>query len=157
MNKELLIRSPKHTLIEQVALNFAAVFYDACRTSGMKSEKHNNPRSWAKANFVKFIPKAIEHLTEMLGNPHINDLMKQEIYEAIMERTNDPRVEMAFNNRLPDLDIDKLLDTKPLPPIIVNSISVEKALDIPSVKSSLNASDTIKPLQRGNNPYKKVN
>lgn len=96
----LILSTPKYTVIEKVAAEFAAVWWEAGRSSGLKS-KHKTARLYAKKNFEKFIPKAIEHLTEMLDNPHIADLAKQEIYEALMERANDP----VLKKTIVDLDL----------------------------------------------------
>lgn len=76
-----------HVIIEKTAIEFAAVFYEAGRASGLTS-KYKNPRAYAKANFEKFIPKAVEVLTGMLDRTDIPDLMKQEIYDALIERAN---------------------------------------------------------------------
>ena len=56
---------PKYTVIEQTAIQLAACFYEAGRSSGLKS-KHKNARAYAKANLERFIPKAIDILTTML-------------------------------------------------------------------------------------------
>jgi hypothetical protein len=80
------------TLIEKTALEMAAVFYDAARESGLKSNK--TQRRWARDNFQKFIPNAVETLTSMLGRSDISDIMKQEIHEALLERINDPEMIM---------------------------------------------------------------
>jgi hypothetical protein len=87
LSETKLILGPKHTVFERTAAELAAVFYEAGRSSGMTS-KHKNARSWARANFEKFIPKAIELCVSMLSRPDIADLMKQEIYDALMERNN---------------------------------------------------------------------
>lgn len=101
LSEKKLILGPTHTVFERTAAELAAVFYEACRSSGMKS-KHKNARSWARANFEKFIPKAVEYCIQMLGNPSIPDLMKQEIYDALMERNNNKEAtefaELTINN-----------------------------------------------------------
>ena len=84
-----IISVPKSHLIEKTALEFAAVYYEAGRSTGLTS-KHKNAKSFARANFEKFVPKVVEHVIEMLGNKSLPELMKQEIYEALMERHNDP-------------------------------------------------------------------
>lgn len=83
----------KNVLIEKTAAELAATFYEACRSSGMTS-KHKNARSYAKANIEKFIPKAIELLMSMMTMDHISDVLKNEIYEAFLERSNDPELAM---------------------------------------------------------------
>lgn len=80
--------TPQSLLIEKTALELAAVFYEAGRSSGLTS-KHKDARSFAKANLEKFIPKAIQHLMDMLSNPATPEDFKSLIYEAFMERSND--------------------------------------------------------------------
>lgn len=92
----LILRNPKYTIIEKTAAELAGVFYDAGRATGLKS-KYKNARAYAKGEFVKFIPKAVEILTGMLGRFDLPDLMKQEIYEAIMERNDDPTLNSIYN------------------------------------------------------------
>lgn len=79
---------PHSLVIEKTALDLAAVFYEAGRSSGLTS-KHKNARKFARANVEKFIPKAVELLMDMLQMPHIPQEQKDLIYDAIMERTND--------------------------------------------------------------------
>lgn len=80
--------TPKSLLIEKTALELAAVFYEAGRSSGLTS-KHKDARSFAKANVEKFIPKAVDLLMTMIGSDAIPQDQKDLIYEAFMERTND--------------------------------------------------------------------
>lgn len=80
--------TPQSTLIEKVALEFAAVFYEAGRASGMTS-KHNDARSYARAYVERFIPLAVDHLMTMIGHPSIPPDQKDLIYDAFMERVND--------------------------------------------------------------------
>src|SRR5580692_3165395 len=91
------ILSPRHTVIERTAAEMACVFYEAARSSGLKS-KFKNPRSWARAHFERFIPRAVQILTGMLGRSDIPELMKQEIFEALQERINDPQVNAVLPN-----------------------------------------------------------
>ncbi len=99
------IVQPKHVLIEKIAVELAAVFYEAGRSTGLSS-KHKNARSYARANFEKFIPKAVEYCLEML-KPHSNvtEEARMEIYEALMERHNDPELCEV----LPNIDVNKLI------------------------------------------------
>lgn len=83
----------RNVLIEQTAGELAAIFYEAARSSGLKS-KHKNARNYAKTNLEKFIPKAVELLLSMLQMNHISDVLKNEIYEALIERANDPDLEV---------------------------------------------------------------
>ena len=87
ITEQRLFKTPNSTVIEKTALEMAAVFYDAARSSGGTSKL--TQRAWARKNFQKFIPRAIQILISMLGRSDISDLMKQEIYEALIERVND--------------------------------------------------------------------
>lgn len=116
--------TPRSTLIEKTALEFAAVWYDVGRSQGLKS-KHKTARHFAAHNFIKFIPRAIEHLIDILNNPHSAPEMKQEIYSALMERIHDVDNNALFDNRLPNVDLTKVIDCKPEPSIIVNTKKFE--------------------------------
>lgn len=80
---------PQSNLIEKTAGELAGVWYEIGRGQGMTS-KWKTPKTYARANLEQFIPVAIKHLLEILGNPSTPDLMKQEIYDALIERANDP-------------------------------------------------------------------
>jgi hypothetical protein len=123
MNKQKIFKA-EFDIIEHTAMKFAATFYEGCRNRDLKprNPKHNTPRLWALHNFERFIPKAIETLIDMLSRNDIAEPMKEKIYLAIQERTNDKELQKLFPiDTLPDIDISKLIDTKPLPPIIVNT------------------------------------
>lgn len=85
----MLIKSPKYNLIEKVAGELAGTFYEIGRSQGLTSQC-KNARAFAKKNLEKFIPKAIEYLLAQLNDPAISLLIKEEIYEALIERHNDP-------------------------------------------------------------------
>ena len=102
-----LSKVPAHTVIERTALELAATWYEIGRGQGLTS-KWKDPKSYARANFTKFIPKAVELLISMLGRSDIHDLMKSEIYESLLERHNDPELCEAMPN-IPNIDISKLL------------------------------------------------
>ncbi len=118
MKKSIL--SSKHTLIEHTAAEFAVVFYEAGRSSGLTS-KHKTAKSWAVANYQKFIIPAVDHLTTLLGRNDISEHMKLEIYESLMERVNDPDVASVFPNPnlLPELDLKTLLENAPDKPTVI--------------------------------------
>lgn len=100
------IVTPTHTLIEKTALELAATWYEIGRSQGLTS-KHKNARKYAKANLEKFIPNAIEILLQMLvPNSNATEAMKAEIYEALMERHNDPELCAV----LPNIDVKKALE-----------------------------------------------
>lgn len=92
LKKNRLVEAPKQVVIEQTALEFAATFYDAARSSGANSTK--GQKQWARDNFVKFIPMAVQHLTAMLAQDNVADYLKQQIHEALLERVNDPEMQM---------------------------------------------------------------
>lgn len=98
--------TPQSVLIEKTALELAAVFYEAGRSSGLKS-KHKDARSFAKAKLETFIPKAVDLLMDILANPATPDDQKDMIYQAFMERTNDKELSNIgldeFKNDIPYL------------------------------------------------------
>lgn len=98
---------PHSILIEQTAMQFAAIYYEAGRATGMTS-KFKNPRAFAKNNWPKFIPKVIDHFLDMLNNPNLAAGMKEAIHAAIMERHNDPTLAVSMPS-LPDIDVEKVL------------------------------------------------
>ena len=100
--KHELSTRPKSVVIEHTALEMACVWYESCLSSGLlPSKQQKTMKAWARANFQKFIPHAIEHLTSLLSRPDINDLCKQEIHEAILERVNDPELIELENIAIP--------------------------------------------------------
>jgi len=114
------IVQPRSVLIEKTALEFAAVFYEIGRSSGMTS-RHKTAKHYAAHNFIKFIPRAVSHLIDILNQPNASPEIKHEIWCALQERIHDVDTTAAFDNKLPDIDLTKVLDCKAEPPIIVNS------------------------------------
>lgn len=106
MSKKLSA-APKNVVIERTALELACAWYEIGRSQGMTSKWHD-AKSYARANFTKFIPKAVELLIDMLGRSDIHALMKAEIFEGLSERFNDPELCAAMPN-IPNIDITKLL------------------------------------------------
>lgn len=120
---------PESILIEKTALDLAAIYYEAGRASGLTS-KHKDPRSFARANVTTFIPKAVELLMDILAKDSTPKAMKDAIYDAFMERTNDVGLAnngiKEFENPLAkDFVSDKVVIPKP---IIANTTSIEDAL-----------------------------
>lgn len=105
------IVAPESEIIEQTALELACVFYEAGRSSGLTS-KHKNARAYAKANLEVFLPKAIEYLVSMLGNPQFDPKAKELIYNALMERTNNEDMRTLFPS---DTENDRHLNNFELP------------------------------------------
>lgn len=115
------IVAPRFDIIEETAMKFAMTWYEAARSSGLKS-KHKTGRLWALHNFQKFMIQAQDTLTSMLGRSDIAEPIKEKIYLALMERVNDPELQAIHKiETLPDIDIKKLLDNSPLPPIKIES------------------------------------
>lgn len=92
---------PESEIIEQTALQLAATFYEIGRGQGLTS-KYKNARLYAKANFEKFIPKALDVLHEMLGNSSTSEDQKELIYTALIERANDPSLNSIFPKKFPE-------------------------------------------------------
>lgn len=136
-----IVSVPRSHLIEKIAIEFACVWYEAGRSSGLTS-KWKTTRAYARNNFERFVPKAVDILLDMLNNPHLNDLMKQEIFEALMERHNDPT--LKTENQLPKVDMKKLMSI------------IESNKGAPSTQPNLSLAQKIDNAVK-NNPFKKVN
>lgn len=125
MNKLKMV-DPKVNLIEVTAGKLAAEIYESGHSKGYTS-RYKDARHYARVNIEKFIPKACEILTEMLGRPDVSEFMKMEIYQALMERANDPDLaEIGKAASLPEFEKTILYrsDDQPKPkPIILNSIN----------------------------------
>lgn len=103
MNK---ILQPEDILIEKTALAFAAEFYEIGRGQGLKS-KWKTPKSFAKNNFEKFIPRVVDDFLTILNNPNFDASAKDMIWKAIQKRHNDPNLQTG--NELPNIDVKKLI------------------------------------------------
>lgn len=119
MKKNNLLLPARHTVIEQTAAQLAAVFYEAGRSSGLTSD-YKDARSFARAKFIIFIPRAIEILLSMLNRSDIHDLQKQEIFLALQERMNDPDVNQVLPN-YNAMEIMKFLPKSEPKPVIINT------------------------------------
>lgn len=117
-------KAPKLALIEHVAAELACVFWETGRSQGMKS-RYKNARVYALNNLEIWVPHAIKHLLTMLNNPSTAPSAKEEIYEALMERINDPEAmalaDSSSKHALPDIDIAKLIPVKELSSVIQNN------------------------------------
>lgn len=100
------IIQPEDDLIERTALEYAAVYYEAGRSTGLKS-KWKNPKSFAKNNFEKFIPRVVDDFLTMLNNPTFDASAKDIIWKALQKRHNDPNLQTG--NELPNIDVKKLI------------------------------------------------
>lgn len=103
---------PVSTVFEQVACELACTWYEVGRSQGLKS-KWKDARSYGRANFEKFLPKALEYCVSMLGRQDVPDLMKAEIFEELHRRNNDPDINAMLGYGLPDLDVKKILNMLP--------------------------------------------
>jgi hypothetical protein len=126
---------PESILIEKTALELAAVYYEAGRSTGLHS-KHKNAKAFAHANVEKFIPKAVELLMDIISNPATPKEQKDAIYDALLERTNDQELSniglKAFENPF-EYTSDKVVEQKP---VIWNTQKIEDILNIPLEKNN---------------------
>lgn len=122
MNKNLL--APSSVLIETIAGQLCATFYEVGRGQGLTS-KHKSHKAYVRANIEKFIPLAVNYCLDMLNNPYIAADQKQLIFEALKERVNDNTIV------LPDIDIKTILPKQEPKPVIINT--EKKAFDINKV------------------------
>lgn len=129
------IITPSSIIVEKTSGEFAAVWFEAARSSGIKVAKlqgekinllkyKNNPKLFARAHLEKFIPAAMHALIQIMSNPNTPEEQRKLIYEAVMERTNDPQLNvMAQAAGLPEFQntiLYKHDDEKPKP-IIINT------------------------------------
>jgi len=127
--------TPQSILIEQTAAELAAIFWEAGRSAGMPS-RFKNARTFARAKMTTFIPKAVQHLLEMLGNPAVPKEQKDLIYEAILERVNDPDLSNCGIKAF-EIPIEYKSDKHIAPaPLIINT--KQKALNSTSIKEVYN-------------------
>lgn len=116
------IVTPRSALIEKTALELAATWYEIGRSQGLTS-KHKNARAYARANLERFIPNATNVLLEMLKpTSNITEDARREIYEAMMERVNDPHL----NEIMPNVDITRAIELseqmkKPADKIVIDT------------------------------------
>jgi len=110
MTKKIAI--PANPLIYSTAATYAAIFYDAGRSSGLTSE-FKTPEAFARKYMERFIPMVIKNFIEMLKpGSNCTEYMKQEIHEALTDPINDPN--------LMETKVDIDLNTKRLDDMIAN-------------------------------------
>lgn len=114
-------KAPRFALIEHVAATLAGEFYEIGRSQGLKS-RFKNARVYAMNNLEHFVPHAIKVLLQQLNNPSICAEQKEEIYNGLMERINDPDAQALAKSSegraLPNIDIAKLIPIQELPSVI---------------------------------------
>lgn len=131
-------KEPSDVIIEKTAGEFAGIWYDAARSSGMTIvklqgevidlRKFKSTKWFARLHLEKFIPAAVEALTDILGNPNTPEAQKEIIYQALMERVNDVDLDtMSKTADLPDFQNTVLYksDQEKPKPVIVNTPRIE--------------------------------
>jgi len=133
------IKDPSDVIIEKTAGEMAGVFYDAARSSGMtviqlqgqkiNLLKYKSPRDFARRHIEKFIPAAVHALTEILSRPNTLPDQKEIIYNALMERVNDPDLDMMAKTAgdLPEFEQTVLYksDQEKPKPVIINTPKID--------------------------------
>jgi len=128
-------KDPSDVIVEKTAGEMAGVFYDAARSSGMtviqlQGKKINllnykSPRGFARRHLEKFIPAAVHALIEIMSRDTTPPEQKDVIYNAIMERVNDPDLDMMAKTAgdLPEFENTVLYksDQEKPKPVIVNT------------------------------------
>lgn len=141
------LKDPSDVIVEKTAGEFAGVFYDAARSSGMtvitlqgqkiNLLKYKSPRAFARSHLEKFIPAAVHALTDIMSRENTPPDQKEIIYQALMERVNDPDINMmAKTANLPEFEQTVLYktDTELPKPVIVNSPRIDFNFDSKRVK-----------------------
>jgi len=143
MSLERKIKDPSDVIVEKTAGEFAGTFFEAARSSGMGiimlqgqridlRKYKNDPRAFARAHLEKFIPAAVNALTDILSRESTPQEQKDIIYNALMERVNDTTViEMGKAAGLPEFENTPLYktDTEKPKPVIVNTPSIDFDFD----------------------------
>lgn len=137
------LKSPSDVIIEKTAGEMAGVFYDAARSSGMTVIKlqgqainllrFKSPRDFARRHIEKFIPAAVHALTDIMSRPETPVEQKEIIYQAILERVNDPDLDMMAKTAgdLPAFEQTVLYksDQEKPKPVIVNTPAIDFNFD----------------------------
>lgn len=134
MSLQRKIKDPSDVIVEKTAGQFAGVFYDAARSSGLtiitlqgqkiNLLKYKSPREFARSHLEKFIPAAVHSLIDIMSRPNCPIEHKDLILNAILERVNDQDLDMLSRTAgLPDFQNTVLYkpDNEKPKPIIVNS------------------------------------
>lgn len=132
------IVDPSTVIIEKTAGEFAGVFYDAARSSGMKLIKlqgktinllrYKSARDFARRHIEAFIPAAVHSLIEIMSRPNCNVAHKDLIYNALMERVNDKDLDMMGKTaKLPEFEQTILYtdDTAKPKPVVINTPKID--------------------------------
>jgi hypothetical protein len=133
------LKDPSDVIIEKTAGEMAGVFYDAARSSGLKKIKlqdqvidllrYKSPRDFARRHLEKFIPAAVHALTEIMSRDSTPPDQKEIIYNAIMERVNDPDLDMMAKTAgdMPAFEQSVLYksDQDKPKPVIINTPAID--------------------------------
>lgn len=132
---KLKLKDPSDVIVEKTAGEFAGVFYESARSSGMtviqlqgqkiNLLKYKSPREFARRHLEKFIPAAVHSLIEIMSRPNCPEDQKLIIYNALMERVNDQDLDMMAKTagNMPTFEQSVLYkpDTELPKPVIVNT------------------------------------
>lgn len=142
------LKTPSDVIVEKTAGEFAGVWYDAARSSGMtivnlqgdtiNLRKYKTPRNFARRHLEKFIPAAVHALTDILSRDTTPPEQKEIIYQALMERVNDPDIDMTAKiaGNLPEFEQTVLYkpDNEKPKPVIINSPRIDFNFDSKRVR-----------------------
>lgn len=138
------LKDPSDVIVEKTAGSFAANFFEAARSSDMGiimlqgqridlRKFKNDPRAFARRHLEKFIPAAVHALNEIMCNPNTPEDQRQIIYNALMERVNDPDLDMMAKTAgdLPQFEQTVLYksDQEKPKPVIVNTHAINFDFD----------------------------
>ncbi len=121
MSLESKLIKPRDILIEKVAGELAATYFEAAQNTPqmdtLRKKYRNDPRRYARLNLEKWIPKAVETLISCLQSPRLSIEAKEEIFNALQDRVNDPdniTSDDIINNNgmLPKIDVKPLIDAE---------------------------------------------
>lgn len=132
------IVDPSTVIVEKTAGEFAGIWYDAARSSGIKIAmlqnqkinlmKYKSARDFARRHLEKFIPAAVHSLIEIMSRPNCPEDQKLMIYNALMERVNDEQLDMMGKTaQLPEFENTPLYkdDNAKPKPVIINTPKVD--------------------------------
>jgi hypothetical protein len=137
------LKDPSDVIVEKTAGEFAGVFYDSARSSGMTVIKlqgdtinllrYKSPREFARRHLEKFIPAAVHALIEIMSRDTTPEAQRQIIYNAVMERINDPDLDLMAKTAgdLPEFENTVLYksDQEKPKPVIVNTVKSDFNFD----------------------------
>ena len=137
------LKDPSDVIIEKTSGEFAALFYDAARSSGLKVInlqgkpinllRYKSPRDFARRHIEAFIPAAVHALNEIMCNPNTPEEQRQVIYNALMERINDPDIDMMAKTagNMPEFEQTVLYksDQEKPKPVIINTLKIDFDFD----------------------------